>query len=86
MEPEFVTGDLIIIAPTISPRPGDYVVAADESGEATFKRYRDLGNDAQGRHVYELVPLNPDYAAMRSDRQQISIVGTMIEHRRYRRR
>jgi SOS-response transcriptional repressor LexA len=86
MEPEFMAGDVVVIAPTVQPRPGDYVVATDETGEATFKQYRNAGVNERGDRVFELHPLNPTYAPMRSDRQQLAIVGTMVEHRRYRRR
>lgn len=86
MEPQFHAGDIVVIAPTIEPKPGDYVVATDENGEATFKQYRSAGINEHGHQVFELHPLNPIYAVMRSDRQRIAIVGTMIEHRRYRRR
>ncbi len=86
MSPEFREGDIVVIVPSIAPQPGDFVVATDETGEATFKKFRAAGLDASGRDVFELVPLNPDYARVRSDQQAISIVGTMIEHRRYRRR
>jgi SOS-response transcriptional repressor LexA len=86
MEPKFSAGDVVVIAPTISPRPGDFVVATDESGEATFKQYRDAGRNAEGSAVFELHPLNPLYGVLRSDRQQIAIVGVMVEHRQYRKR
>ena len=78
MEPLFLAGDIIVIAPTISPKPGDFVVATDENGEATFKKYRELGLNSEGRKIIELVALNPDYPAVRSDRQHIAIVGKMI--------
>lgn len=86
MEPEFREGDVVIIVPTITPKPGDFVVATDENGEATFKQYRSAGINERGHDVFELHPLNPIYAVMRSDRQAIAIVGTMVEHRKYRRR
>lgn len=86
MEPEFRAGDVVVIDPTISPKPGDFVVAAEDTGEATFKQYRSAGLNDLGIDVFELLPLNPLYAPMRSDRQKLSIVGTMVEHRRYRRR
>jgi SOS-response transcriptional repressor LexA len=86
MEPEFKAGDVVVIVPTIQPRPGDFVVATDETGEAVFKQYRSAGINEKGMSVFELHPLNPLYGPMRSDRQQIAIVGTMVEHRRFRRR
>jgi len=86
MEPAFQEGDLVVIAPTVAPQPGDYVVATDEHGEATFKQYRVAGLNERGQQVFELHPLNPIYAVMRSDRQPLAIVGTMVEHRKYRKR
>lgn len=85
MEPEFMEGDLVFIDPDATPRPGNYVVAKNHEEEATFKKYRPRGIDANGVEIFELVPLNPDYAVMRSDQQPIKIIGTMMEHTRYRR-
>lgn len=86
MEPLFHESDIVVIAPTLAPQPGDFVVATDETGEATFKQYRLTGINEKGQTVFELHPLNPHYAPLRSDRQPVSIVGTMVEHRRYRKR
>lgn len=86
MTPEFNEGDLIIIDPDIEPVPGDYVAAKNGSEEATFKKYRPRGFNADGVEYFELVPLNEDYAPIRSDMSEVSIIGVMVEHRRYRRR
>jgi len=86
MLPEFKPGDRVVIDPDISPQPGDYVVAKNGENEATFKKYRPRGLNERGDVVFELVPLNEDYPTMRSDTQPIRIVGTMVEHRKYRRR
>lgn len=86
MQPEFKPGDRVIIDPDINPQPGDFVVAKNSEEEATFKKYRPRGMDASGKLVFELVPLNDDYPTMRSDISPINIVGTMVEHRKYRRR
>jgi SOS-response transcriptional repressor LexA len=86
MEPEFREGDVVVIDPTLTPHPGDFIVATDAGGEATFKQYRSAGINERGDNVFELCPLNPLYAPMRSDRQQIAIVGVMVEHRKYRKR
>jgi len=91
-EESFNEGDRIIVDCNVTPLPGDFVVAKNgpdgEHGKhaATFKKYRPRGMDEQGREVFELVPLNPDYPTMRSDRQRIDIIGVMVEHRRYRKR
>ena len=86
MLPEFREGDTVIIDPAIAPLPGDYVVAKNGDNEATFKKYRPRGINEHGDPVFELVPLNDDYPSMRSDRTPIRIIGTMVEHRRYRKR
>lgn len=85
MEPEFKDGDRVIIDPEVAPQPGDFVAAKNGEQEATFKKYRPRGIDAHGNVIFELVPLNDDYPTLRSDVQQINIVGTMVEHRKYRR-
>lgn len=85
MEPDFREGDAVVIDPDISPLPGDFVVAKNGEEEALFKKYRPRGI-IDGADVYELVPLNEDYPTLRSDQVPIRIVGTMVEHRRYRRR
>ena len=81
MEPEFHEGDIIIIDPSVEPRPGDYVVAKrDKDNEATFKKYRRPAED-----VIELVPLNPDHPPLKIDANTPGkIIGVMVEHRRYR--
>ena len=86
MMPEFREGDTVIIDPSIAPLPGDYVVAKNGDNEATFKKYRPRGINERGDQVFELVPLNDDYPSMRSDLSHIQIIGTMVEHRRYRKR
>ncbi len=87
MTPEFRPGDKVIIDPATRPRPGEYVVAKREKDqEATFKKYRLRGQDAQGRDIIELVPLNPDWPTLVIDADNPGyIIGTMVEHRRYRR-
>lgn len=86
MEPEFVEGDVVLIDPDEHPRPGDFVVAKNGEEAATFKKYRPRGIGEDGQEVFELVPLNDDFPTMRSDRQHIQIIGTMVEHRRRRKR
>lgn len=86
MLPDFRPGDRVIIDPEIAPNPGDFVVAKNGSNEATFKKYRPRGMNERGEQVIELVPLNPDFPSLRSDISPISIIGTMVEHRRYRKR
>jgi SOS-response transcriptional repressor LexA len=87
MLPDFEEGDRVIIDPDIRPHSGDFVVARNSKGGATFKKYRIRGSDQSGREVFELIPLNVDeFDSVRSDMEPLEIIGTMIEHRKYRRR
>lgn len=86
MEPDFREGDRVLIDPKVQPRPGDFVVAKNASDSATFKKYRPRSTGPEGQLIFELVPLNPDYPTLRSDVDDLRIVGTMVEHRRYRKR
>ena len=42
------------------------------------------GVNELGEQVIELVPLNEDFPSLRSDYTPLFIIGTMMEHRRYR--
>ena len=92
MTPRFQSGDIIIIDPNVSPHAGDFVVAVceDESGKieraATFKKYRPRNINHNGETVFELTPLNEDYESIRSDELPLKIIGTMVEHRQYRKK
>lgn len=83
MEPDFKDGDLVVIDPSVRPRPGSFVVAKNGREEATFKKYRPRSVDVLGNDIFELIPLNEDYPTMRSNEQAIEIIGTMVEHRRF---
>lgn len=86
MLPDFKTGDRVIIDPDVRPTSGDFVAARNAKNEATFKKYRVRGVDANGREIFELIPLNTDeFNTVRSDMEPLEIIGTMIEHRTYRR-
>nr|WP_105660949.1 S24 family peptidase [Cronobacter dublinensis] len=86
MEPDFVEGDVIIVDPELRPGPGDYVVAKNGGDEATFKKYRARGVSESGEEIFELVPLNEDYAVRNSAKEKIHIIGVVVEHRRVMRR
>ena len=86
MEPDFRIGDRVLIDPEVQPGPGDYVAAKNSKREATFKKYRVRGISERGHEVFELIPLNEDYPVLRSDEHHLTIIGTMIEHRRKFRR
>ncbi|WP_231363045.1 MULTISPECIES: LexA family transcriptional regulator [unclassified Thioalkalivibrio] len=84
MEPDFRESEIIIVDPDAPVRPGDIVVArVNGDAEATVKKYRDRGRDSQGHPVYELVPLNPDYATITIDSGNPgSLIGPVVQHKR----
>ncbi|HDL5237216.1 TPA: LexA family transcriptional regulator [Mannheimia haemolytica] len=84
MEPKFSEGDLVLIDIRKRPHPGDYVAAVNGTGEATLKRYRELGEWSEsGNPHFELIPLNPDFPKLSSMKQDIRIIGVAVEHRSY---
>lgn len=87
MLPEFHPGDIVVIDPDVPPLPGDYVVAKLEAeGRATFKKYRPRGPQG-GNDIFEMAPLNDDWPTIRVDADNPGhVIGTMVEHRRKRRR
>ena len=84
MEPKFMEDDLVLIDVRRHPHPGDFVAAVNGNGEATLKRYRELGEISRsGNPHFELVPLNPDFPTLSSKTQNIRIIGVAVEHRSY---
>ncbi len=81
MLPKFEPGDIVIIEPEWTPRPGEYVAAKNGKQEATFKKYRQRGTDTAGNDIFELVPLNENYPILRSDETPLAIIGVMAEYR-----
>lgn len=88
MAPDFRDGDKIIVDPEVAPQPGDFVVAKlKRDSEAIFRKFRERGADADSAGMIELVPLNPDWPTLAINAETPGrIVGTLVEHRRYRRR
>jgi SOS-response transcriptional repressor LexA len=86
--PDYRPGDIVIIDPAVEPLPGDMVAAQMAgSAELVFRRYRPRGTDRHGQTRIELAPLNADWPTLEiAGAGNGKIVGTMIEHRRYRAR
>jgi len=80
MEMEFREGDIIVINPCLKPDHNDYVVIANEEGEATFKQLKKYGK------MRVLHPLNPKYDDMELNKDiEYRIVGVVMEKKkRYR--
>jgi SOS-response transcriptional repressor LexA len=84
---EFYPGDIVIVDPEIPPKPGDFVVAKlEKEDKAVFRKYRPRGFDQAMQPIIELAPLNEDYPSSMIDSHNPGyIIGTMVEHRKYRR-
>ena len=82
MSPEFQVGEEIIIDPDVKPvDEDDYIVVRLKSGEHLFRRYRPRGG------AYDLVAENPHWDTVSvNTRTPATILGTMVEHRKRRRR
>lgn len=87
MAPEFGEGDWIIVDPMLEPEPGDFVVARyGTKNTAILRKYRPRGLDASHRMLFELVPLNDDHPCIRSHIDSVEIIGTVAEHRKFRKK
>jgi DNA-binding XRE family transcriptional regulator len=82
MEPAFCAGEEVIIEPSLKPEDDrDFVLVRLTSGEHLFRSYRRRDG------AYDLVANNPEWATVSvSTRLPAEILGTMVEHRRRRRR
>lgn len=84
MIPEFNEGDIVICDPQTTRVPGDFVITQiDNAEEISFRRFRLLESGVAGER-FEIFPLNDVYPSNKSNGSEIRIVGTMVEHRRYR--
>ncbi len=87
MAPQILAGDVVFLDPTLIPQPGDVVFARVENDVLVLRKYRHRGRDSKDLPIQELVPLNLDFPTFILDSTHPgSILGTMIEHRRYTRR
>ncbi|WP_111895942.1 LexA family protein [Acinetobacter sp. MB5] len=80
MTPRFMPNDELIIDPNLAPQPGNFVIAQNGEYEVTFKKYRVTGYDEEGRELFELVPLNTDFAPLDSKKHHIRIIGVVVKH------
>ena len=84
MGPLFAIGDMVLADPDVAPLPGDVVVASAGKQPAIVRQYKVKEIGATGHPVVDLVPLNPLHPTIKSENHPIRVVGTMMEHRRFR--
>ncbi len=80
MLPDFSLGDVVVINPDLSPQPGEFVIAR-YGKMVVFRKFREAENNE-----FVLLPLNDDYAHISTNQNETKILGTMVEHRIYRRK
>jgi transcriptional regulator with XRE-family HTH domain len=86
MLPKFEEGDVVLVDPTMPPRPNDCAVFKNGAGEVELALYKERGRDEKGVVIFEAVPTNDGYASWHSAREKVEIVGTVVELRKYLRR
>lgn len=84
MEPVFFEGDIVVIDPELRPSPGEFVLSRSANG-VVFRKYKSAYH-TDGSEYFILLPLNENYADMSSMVGDLKIIGTMIEHRIFRRK
>jgi transcriptional regulator with XRE-family HTH domain len=85
MKPGLSSGDVVIVDPNLQPDPNDLVLAAiyrknADKTQVMVRRYADRFDG------FELLPMDNAYASEVSSGKNISIIGTVVEQRRHRRR
>lgn len=83
MEPDFKSGELVLIDPDMQPNPADYVVALkDGAKEVTFKKWRPRGFDeSTGEEYSQLIPSNENYPIIDSRFVPFTVCGVAIERK-----
>ena len=81
MEPDFESGELVLIDPDMQPNPADYVVALRKGEKAvTFKKWRPRGFDEKtGEEYSQLIPSNENYPIIDSRFTPFSICGVAVQ-------
>ena len=57
-----------------------------EKGKVVVRKYRPKGLDSSHRMLFELLPLNEDYPVIRSHIDSVELIGTVMEHRKFRKK
>ena len=78
--PRLKIGHFLIADPEEDPKPGSLVVAAlGDNPKAFIARFAQRFPDENGNPAFELIPENPLYPSVRSDRQDVVILGCGVE-------
>ncbi|HAT7052194.1 S24 family peptidase [Legionella pneumophila serogroup 1] len=79
MAPEFKINDILIIEPTISPSPGDFVVVKSNSyDEVIIRKYKQL-SVSKINHKFELIAHNSDWPNIQIDEDfEVKLIGIVM--------
>ena len=77
MQPDYRPNDVLIFDPQIAAQPGD-VVLARHHNEMLVRIYRQQSGD-----IFTLRPLNDDYPLRHSDQAESTVIGVLVEMRRF---
>ena len=80
MQPDFNSGDLVVVDTVLSVKPGDYVLAyLPSKKQAVLRKYGEADGCA-----FQLLASNPLWATLQvNDGDGIVLVGVVVEHRRF---
>lgn len=82
MAPAILRDDVVIIDPSLSPQPGDSVLALQQQ-VALLRTWRQRGSE-EGVTQFELAPVNINFPELHSRRDSLKLIGTLVELRRFR--
>ncbi|UZH04416.1 helix-turn-helix domain-containing protein [Pantoea anthophila] len=82
MAPAILRDDVVIIDPSLSPQPGDSVLALQQQ-VALLRTWRQRGSE-EGVSQFELAPVNINFPELHSRRDNLKLIGTLVELRRFR--
>ncbi|KKB04235.1 helix-turn-helix domain-containing protein [Pantoea anthophila] len=82
MAPAILRDDVVIIDPSLSPQPGDSVLALQQQ-VALLRTWRQRGSE-EGVTQFELAPVNINFPELHSRRDNLKLIGTLVELRRFR--
>jgi transcriptional regulator with XRE-family HTH domain len=85
MNPMYRVGDIIVVNPTVAPRPRDVIVVLLKGEAGVLREYHPRGRDSRGEEVYDLVSTNADYPTITvNSANPGKVLGVVHEHRRKR--
>ena len=82
MTPAILREDVVIIDPSLAPQPGDCVLAVQQQN-AILRIWRQRGSE-EGVTQFELAPVNINFPELHSRRDNLKLIGTLVELRRFR--